>query len=73
MHFCKTNMVRLVGFEPTPDFSDHPLKVACLPFHHNRISLGIRGHKSYRRYRLKHGLHPKTPVNSSPLSLKVYV
>ena len=42
MHFCKTNMVRLVGFEPTRDFSHHPLKVACLPFLHNRISLVIK-------------------------------
>ena len=60
MHFCKTNMVRLVGFEPTPDCSDHPLKVACLPFHHNRISLVIKGGtKVTGTIELKHGLHPK--------------
>lgn len=30
--------VRRPGFEPGPDFSDQPLKLACLPFHHQRMS-----------------------------------
>ena len=32
-------MVRLEGFEPSRAFAHHPLKMACLPFHHNRMEL----------------------------------
>ena len=30
-------MVRLAGVEPARAYAHYPLKVACLPFHHNRI------------------------------------
>ena len=41
---CIYNLVRSMGFEPIRDFSHHPLKVACLPFHHDReeITLNIK-------------------------------
>ena len=32
-------MVRLEGLEPSRAFAHHPLKMACLPFHHNRMEL----------------------------------
>lgn len=38
---CIYNLVRSMGFEPIRDFSHHPLKVACLPFHHDRV-FGIK-------------------------------
>ena len=38
--FSRNELVRSVGFEPTRDFSHCPLKAACLPFHHDRVSLG---------------------------------
>ncbi len=31
------NLVRLAGVEPARAYAHYPLKVACLPFHHNRI------------------------------------
>lgn len=31
------HLVRLMGLEPIRAFAHHPLKMACLPFHHNRI------------------------------------
>ena len=30
-------MVRLEGLEPSRAYAHHPLKMACLPFHHNRM------------------------------------
>ena len=30
-------MVRLEGLEPSRAYAHHPLKMACLPFHHNRV------------------------------------
>ena len=30
-------MVRLAGLEPARALAHHPLKMACLPFHHNRM------------------------------------
>ena len=59
-------LVRSVGFEPTRDFSHHPLKVACLPFHHARMYInqcityrgGIDGENGYARE--KHAFAPPT-------------
>ena len=30
-------LVRLEGLEPSRAYAHHPLKMACLPFHHNRV------------------------------------
>ena len=30
-------LVRLEGLEPSRAYAHHPLKMACLPFHHNRM------------------------------------
>ena len=30
-------LVRLAGLEPARALAHHPLKMACLPFHHNRM------------------------------------
>ena len=31
------SLVRLEGLEPSRAYAHHPLKMACLPFHHNRM------------------------------------
>ena len=31
------SLVRLEGLEPSRAYAHHPLKMACLPFHHNRV------------------------------------
>ena len=33
----QVEMVRLEGLEPSRAYAHHPLKMACLPFHHNRM------------------------------------
>lgn len=43
-------MVPSMGLEPIRDCSHQPLKLACLPFHHNGIHYLSQGILSYRSY-----------------------
>ena len=42
-------MVRLEGLEPSRAYAHHPLKMACLPFHHNRMELLLNGASGQNR------------------------
>ena len=44
-----TDMVRLMGLEPIRAYAHHPLKMACLPFHHNRMELLLNGASGQNR------------------------
>lgn len=43
-------LVPSMGLEPIRDYSHQPLKLACLPFHHNGIHYLSHGILSYRSY-----------------------
>ena len=38
------SFVRWARLELAQDYSHYPLKVACLPFHHHRLSLGLQNY-----------------------------